>query len=689
MHLPTGVHRQRSSSMLERLSRMVGCRQGGTLLLALTYVGLCTLLRLGLLLASAKSVSWSLATFAACLTGLGFDVLMAAWFVLPYACLTAVLGRQAAAGWRRWVLVAAWCSGAWLFVFWKMSEILFWHEFEVRFNFIAVDYLVYTVEVVKNIVESYPLPLILLGVTTVVAGIFLLLRYLRLWQAWAHATDERTSPWRAPMLLIAFFLGLLGIAYGVGRMEQDSHLGHHTGVGECLTTGLRHMGELQPSWVNAYDTELGKNGEYAFLAAFWANELEWKRFYPSLDAPVKSLRAELVSQGEVSLAAPGEGVLRRVEAAGPPRRLNVIQITVESLSAEFLGCYGAPAYAQKGLTPNLDRIAGESLWFSRCYASGTRTVRGMEALTLSVPPIPGQSILRRAGCENLCTLGSVLSAQGYDTAFIYGGDGFFDNMNYFFGTNGYRVVDQPVKAREGVKPTFANAWGACDEDAFAWSMAEADRAFAAGKPFHHFIMSTSNHRPYTWPAGKIDPSLRGREGGVAYTDYAIGAFLEAARAKPWFKDTVFVIVADHCASVAGKQELEVRKYEIPMFIWSPGNIQPRRFDTPIAQLDLAPTLLGLLNFSYDSRFLGADVLRPSYQPRVFISNYQKVGMIRNELLTVLKPVGLTSQYKVDMGTGDLEPVTELDATKADQTKAYYQGADWLFNHGGLANPAAR
>jgi len=668
---------------------MVGCRQGGTLLLALTYVGLCTLLRLGLLLACAKSVSWGPATFAAFLTGLGFDLLMAAWFAVPYAFLTALLGRSSASGWRRGVLVAAWCLGAWLFVFWKMSEILFWNEFGVRFNFIAVDYLVYTVEVVKNIVESYPLPLILLGVTAAVGGVILLLRGLRLWQAWARSEDDRVSPWRAPALLTVFFLALLGVAYAVGRVDQKALVGHHTSTGERLTAGLRHMGDLQPGWANAYDTEIGKNGEYAFLAAFWANELEWVRFYPSLESPVSSLRAELAAQGEASLAGPGDSVLRRVEAPGPPRRLNVIQITVESLSAEYLGCYGEPAHARKGLTPNLDRLAGESLWFRRCYASGTRTVRGMEALTLSVPPIPGQSILRRKGCENLCTLGSVLAAQGYDTAFIYGGDGFFDNMNYFFSANGYRVVDQPVKQREGVTPTFANAWGACDEDAFAWSMAEADRAFAAGKPFHHFIMTTSNHRPYTWPAGRIDPRLTGRDGGVAYTDFAIGAFLRAASAKPWFKDTVFVIVADHCASVAGKRELEVRKYEIPLLIWSPGNIEPRRVDTLVAQLDLAPTLLGLLNVSYDSRFLGADVLRPGYQPRVFISNYQKVGVIRDGLLTVLKPVRSTAQYRVDLATGNLEPATEADAAKADQAKAYYQGADWLFNHGGLADPAAR
>jgi phosphoglycerol transferase MdoB-like AlkP superfamily enzyme len=200
-------------------------------------------------------------------------------------------------------------------------------------------------------------------------------------------------------------------------------------------------------------------------------------------------------------------------------------------------------------------------------------------------------------------------------------------------------------------------------------------------------MTTSNHRPYTWPAGRIDPGLVGREGGVAYTDYAIGAFLEAARKKPWFKDTVFVIVADHCASVAGKRELEVRKYEIPLFIWSPGNVAPRRFDAMMSQIDVAPTVLGLLGVGYRSRFVGADVLSPAYRPRAFISNYQKVAMLRPDgLLTVLKPVRQAAQYQADLATGVLAPVASPDAAAVEETIHYYQGADELFNQGGLQNP---
>jgi len=672
-------------------SRTVGSRQGGTVLLALTYVLLGSLLRLGFLVASAGGVSWGLATFGALFVGFAFDVVMAWFLTLPLGLLATFWPTR----FWRFPLVVAWTFGAFLFSFWKISEILFWEEFGVRFNFIAVDYLVYTTEVVKNIKESYNLPLIAAAVALLAFGAYLLWRRLGLTAAWHAGAATDTSPrWRTLVGLLAPFILLLGVAYATGRHDLKVASPIHSSFGERLTAGLRHMGDPQPSWANSYDTEIAKNGEYAFLAAFWANQLDWKRFYPSREGVVPELAARLSQQGAPLDPSKPSDILRKVAGTPGARKLNVIQITIESLSAKFLGCYGVndeedrTDYGKFGLTPNLDRISQESLWFTHCYAGGTRTVRGMEALTLSIPPIPGQSVLRRKGCENLSTLGSALAAQGYDTAFIYGGDGFFDNMSYFFGANGYRIVDQPAALKAGRSVSFGNAWGACDEDAFNWSMAEADEAHAAGKPFHHFIMTTSNHRPYTWPAGKIRPELRDRPGGVAYTDYAIGAFLRQAAAKPWFKDTVFVIVADHCASVAGKRELEIKKYEIPLFIWAPGLLPARKVDDMMSQIDLVPTLLGLLKLPYAGRFVGADVLAPGYRPRAFISNYQKVAVLRPDgLLTVLKPVRQVAQFRADLATGTLVPLTSLDADAAAEAIQYYQGTDELFNRGGLANPA--
>ncbi len=211
--------------------------------------------------------------------------------------------------------------------------------------------------------------------------------------------------------------------------------------------------------------------------------------------------------GRLSSRRDPRDLRRRVRNAGEALHYNVIQITVESLSGHYLG----RARRNEGLTPRLDALARDGLLFTNFYATGTRTVRGMEALTLSVPPTPGESIVKRPHNGDLFTLGSVFRERGYDTVFLYGGFGYFDNMNAFFSGNGYRVVDRssvpadadPLRQRLGRRRRGSLLLGA----------RRGGRAHARGQPFHHFVMTTSNHRPFTYPDGRIDiPSHSGRAG---------------------------------------------------------------------------------------------------------------------------------------------------------------------------------
>ena len=432
-----------------------------------------------------------------------------------------------------------------------------------------------------------------------------------------------------------------------------------------------------PDFRNNFNRELAKNGVWSLFAAFWNNELKYDQFYTTLpaDEAFRTVRSELARDGSVTLGADLHDTLRVVRNAGPELKPNVIQITVESLSADFLSIFNRAS----NLTPNLAEIAGKSLVFDNFYATGTRTDRGMEALTLAVPPTPGRSIVKRPRNEDMFTLGSICRARGYDTAFIYGGFGYFDNMNYFFGHNGYRVIDRNSVAKSDI--TFANVWGACDEDLFRWTMREADASAAAGKPFHYFVMTTSNHRPYTFPEGKIDlPSkVSGRAGAVKYTDFAIGQFLRDAATKPWFKNTVFVIVADHCASSAGRTELPVQNYHIPLIIYSPGgHIAPGHIRTLASQVDYAPTLLGLLHWSYPSRFFGRDIRQTDpKEGRVLVGTYQKLGLLKGDDFLVLTPVRRQAQYTYNRTSYAL---TEQPLNPAFQAEAisYYQAASELY-----------
>jgi phosphoglycerol transferase MdoB-like AlkP superfamily enzyme len=303
-------------------------------------------------------------------------------------------------------------------------------------------------------------------------------------------------------------------------------------------------------------------------------------------------------------------------------------------------------------------------------------VRGLEAVTLSIPPTPGQSIVRRPGNADLFSLGFVFQDRGYDTRFIYGGFGYFDNMNAFFAGNGFGVLDRADMRRDEVQ--FANIWGICDEDIFARALEEADASSARGRPFLQLILTTSNHRPFTFPEGRIDTaSYPGRLGGVRYADYSIGKLVRDARSKSWFKDTVFVFVGDHTAGAGGKADLDPPRYHVPLIFYSPGSIGPGRFEGVASQIDLAPTLLGLLNFSYYSRFYGVDLLndRPA-APRAFISNYQKVALMEGDRLTVLAPNRVVEQY----GLPEMSARADLGPEAEDAIAFYHSASHWRENH---------
>ncbi len=637
--------------------RTLARRHGLLWLFLALFIAVSLATRLALVVVSAKEISWNASLVGAFALGLVFDVATAVLIAAPLGILLALLPARAFTwrGVRAGLHVAAAGTLA-LLLFGAVAEFLFWDEFSVRFNFIAVDYLVYTAEVLANIRESYPLPAIFGGIAAVTSLAYaLLLRGSGLRRWLDHAPESTGRRWQQAGL---WTLGALVIGFGL-----DSN--------------------RVPSFTNTFNREVAKNGLWSLFAAFRNNELDYRQFYsviPTEEAFAK-LRSELASDRSVLL--PGTSphdTLRWVPAprpGAPELRPNVIQITVESLSAEFLSSFNP----QSQLTPELAAIAPQSLVFTQFYATGTRTDRGMEALTLSLPPTPGRSLIKRPRNENLFTLGSVFRSRGYDTAFIYGGYGYFDNMNAFFGGNGYRVVDRASVADNDI--TFANAWGACDGDLYRWTLREADQAAAKGRPFHFFVMTTSNHRPFTYPEGKIDlPSkVSGRSGAVKYTDHAIGEFLRTAATKPWYRNTIFVIVADHCASVAGQAALPVQHYHIPLILFAPGGqIAPGRVNDLMSQVDYAPTLLGLLNWSYASRFFGWDVLHASGDRRALIGNYQRVGLYEPEMLTVLRPIRGVDHYAYDPQTFALTP-RPPETDQVHEAIAYYQVASHLYREG--------
>lgn len=492
-----------------------------------------------------------------------------------------------------------------LIIFNAVSEYFFYNEFGVRYNFIAVDYLIYTNEVIGNIMESYPIvPLF---------SIIFIITALATWFIYKKTKDTliELPNFKQKIVLLFSFIILATIStFVIPKISYEKG--------------------------NTFEKEIAANGMVKFYEAFTNNTLDFFKFYPTID--------ESLAEKNVLSALGINSLNRKVTSEIQPEvHKNVVLISIESLSADFLKLYGN----KDGITPFLDSLSQQSLVFTNLYATGNRTVRGLEALTLCIPPTAGESIIKRENeNKNKFTTGSVFKSKGYTTKFLYGGYSYFDNMKDFFGGNGYQIVD-----RDNFKPeeiTFANVWGVCDEDMAKKAISEMNKDAKTGKPFFHHWMTVSNHRPYTYPDGKIDisPTSKSRNGGVKYTDYALKKFFEMAAKQDWYKNTVFVIVADHCASSAGKTELPMDKYRIPGMIFAPDFIKPEKFRTVASQIDLMPTLFGLLHFNYDSKFLGQDVFSKNYVPRAYIATYQDLGFVKDNYLTVISPTKKIKQYQL-------------------------------------------
>ena len=254
-------------------------------------------------------------------------------------------------------------------------------------------------------------------------------------------------------------------------------------------------------------------------------------------------------------------------------------------------------------------------------------------------------------------------------------------MGTFYGNCGYEIVDKKTYDKDAI--VFSNIWGTSDEDSYREALKRFDASWAAGEPFFAQIMTISNHRPYTYPEGRIeyDGNPMSRKAAVKYTDWAIGQFISDASQKPWFPETVFVIMADHCASSAGKTSLPMDCYHIPAIIYSPGFVEPQYVDKVCSQIDIIPTLLSLLHFSYEAPFYGRDVLSDDFKERAFMATYQDLGYYSDGVLTVLSPVRRIQQFSVTQHDGWKYEETLMENKRDDvlqEAQAFYQTANLAF-----------
>ena len=578
------------------------------------------------------------------------DVIMAVVLGLPFLLGLVAFGNLAHKRPMKWTAHLTLLTFAVALIFIEVSQLFFWNEFDSRFNGIAINYLLFPREVIGNIQESFDMRIYLPIIGF--AGV-LLYWHLKNKMNAALLTD-RVHGERRALTAAAFVMGSIAVfGFSVGAMSNSS---------------------------NREVNEVTLNGYHSFLNAALTNDTVYDGLYPGIDEAeaIKTLR-NMVAQDNTEFLVPEteRSLLRRVENTPLNKKLNVVMVIEESFGASYVD--GFDNDRQERITPSLSGLIKQGLYFNNMYATGNRTVRGLEALLTSFPPIPGISTARRPGSKGMNSLAFMLKSQGYQTAFLYGGQQLFDNMGTFWSTTGYSEVWGENDIAE--KP-FTTIWGAADEYLYTEAIKRIDKKAKTKKPFLLTMLTVSNHRPYVYPEGRIDkdPAQKRKENSATYADWAFGDFIKRAKSKPWFDDTIFIFVSDHGPKVNGAAVVPVPSYRVPLLFYAPKYIKPEVNQTLGSSIDFTPTLLGLLGLSYDSPFFGLDLKRvPDGQGRVLMGHNFSVAYGNEKTVAILRPKGASKGYDMKVGPYELTPRTEgPDAVALKKAKAIYQTAHKMF-----------
>ncbi len=620
----------------------------------LLCLGVMTAERLLLLVKNESLVPHTIGTWVSCFwVGLQFDLTVIGVLGLPAMLLA--LRRTSPFDRRRGLLSASLFTAWFLILYLILCDIFFFEEFNAHFNYVAVDYIfVNGHEVLQNIWQSYPVIPATLWIVLVAAAL------TRLTLIFGGSPSKATPhPHRWAALWFALTLVGLGL----------------TDIRKIHAAGNRVLGELST------------NSLYTLAYALWTHDLQYDHYYETIPEDEATQRVRrLVGQPGQTFLSHGSAVFRRVPSAASPKRLNVVIILVESFGSEFVDALYPHT---PPLTPEFSRLSREGLFFSNIYATGNRTVRGLEGVLASYPPIPGGAIVKRKPARDVPTLASLFKSNGYRTFFIYGGRGLFDNMRAFMKRNGF---DAFLEQKDYPHPPFTSAWGVPDEDIFNKAHDTFDEAHRLGKPFFATVLTVSNHRPYTYPKGRINrnPDDHRRENAVAYTDWAIGQFFKKARSKPYFKDTLFVILGDHGARVYGSDFIPIASYEIPLLFYSPFHVPAQRLSTLGGSIDVAPTILGILGWGYDSPFYGRDLRKvPADEGWALMQHDRDIARYDKGRLVVLSMPKSAVLFRFDPRKKTFTYDPDIPAAGQSAIRdavAYYQIASHDFER--LRNPPA-
>lgn len=530
-----------------------------------------------------------------------------------------------------------------LLLFFELITPTFILEYDLRPNRLFIDYLIYPKEVFSMLASGYKTEIAVTLLVLFLAGSGLNKVFNRVWNP-----DIKGA--MIPQLALQLVLACLFVLAGRGTLEHrpinpalvafsTDHLLNDLSINSAYSVAFAwKQAQKEMSSADFY----GPMNQQALLSQIRASQQNPDAHYPDTTAPTKTMHI----------------------SSFPERKKNLVILLQESLGARYVGKLGGLP-----LTPNLDKLMDEGWNFTRLYATGTRSVRGIEAVVTGFTPTPARAVVKLGKSQqNFFTLADFLGRQGYHTQFIYGGEAHFDNMKTFFLGNGFQDI---VQGSDFDQVNFTGSWGASDEDLYNQADREFSQLHKEGKPFFSLVFTSSNHSPYDYPDGKITPydtEKQTRNNAAKYSDFALGEFVKKARNSDYWKDTIFVVVADHDSRVYGASLVPVRHFHIPAVIFG-NDVTPKQDDRLASQIDLGPTLLSLIGASGEHPMLGNDFTKPvaADQTRALLQYDKNFAYLKQNKAVVFQP---DKEPQTFLLQGENLTPTETDTALTEEAHAY-------------------
>ncbi|MBU3824969.1 MAG: LTA synthase family protein [Candidatus Oceanisphaera merdipullorum] len=618
---------------------------------------LLTLSRLGLALWQFERVTDTAGWTHLLLQGLRVDLSTMGWLFGVPMVLTMLLADGHALG-RAWLLLMrVWLvAGSLFLLFMELSTPDFIATYDLRPNRLFVEYLMYPKEVFAMLLGGHLLALLVVALALPLAA-------WGFWRFAARVCRDLRYPrfyWRPILALLVLAIGLLAARSTLG------HRGMNPAMVAFSTDPLVNALVLNSAYSVGFAVrQLGKEENASTL------------YGPMAEDELLATLRQASGRPDSDFVSASLPTLTRNQATYRGKPKNLVIILEESLGARFVGSLGGLP-----LTPNLDRLSQQGWMFEQLYATGTRSVRGIEAVITGFTPTPAQAVVKLDKSQTgFFTIAQLLRQQNYSTRFIYGGEGHFDNMASFFLGNGFeKIIDQ----RDYVQPEFIGSWGVSDEDLFNRAHQEFEHLSQSDQPFFSLVFSSSNHDPFEFPDDRIElyeQPKQTRNNAAKYADYALGRFFEQAQQADYWQDTLFLVVADHDSRVYGPELVPVKNFRIPGVILGEG-IAPLRDPRLVSQIDLAPTLLSLMGIDSENPMLGRDLTQvPSDAKGQVMMQFDKnFALLSDDQLVVLQPEKDPLGFSYSFETQKLSPAP-LDPALLQTAKAYALWGSLAYNRG--------